>query len=593
MVTTIKYKLYKPVDDSLATQTQVLTNRGIPREKINSWLAAGWESINDPSLLDDDNKLTRAVNLVEQHVRDNKNILVLIDADQDGFGSSALFINYLTKRYPDYASRHVQWILHGTKAHGFKDTVDRILEKKPDLVISPDGSSNDFKEQKRLNENGIKVVILDHHDVDKDHTNNDTIVINVQLSKYPNKALTGGGVVWQFCRLYDRLHPSEDGSHAQEFIDLAAIADCGDMANYREFEIRALMNLGLSYIHNPFYATLAKTNDFSIQKMNGINYYSCAFYIVPFINAVTRSGTPEEQEFIFESSLLLKAFDKVPSSKRGEKDILVPRYQEAVTLVQRIKRRQTKLQDETMSIIDKKIEEQSLSKNAIIAVVLEPDECEASLCGLCGNKIQAKYQHPALVLRDMKVPEYNENVYMGSARNYSNCEIANMRSLCASTGDMLLAAGHEGAWGASILSSKFNEFIEKTNKLYKNIDFTPTYWVDYIWKPYDIDTDRILDLGRLNIYGQEIPESLVVVEDIILDENKVSLMGKNKNTIKIMCGSVACILFQTDEAVYQDMISGNKKITIVGKGNCNRWNGNVSPQIIIEDYELTEEKWIF
>lgn len=588
----IQYKLYKDVDDSLDTTTQILTNRGIPRDKVKDWLNAGWESIYDWSELDNDGKMTRAVDIVAECIEEEQDICFNVDCDVDGYSSSAIIINYLFKTFPNYAVKHVFWIHHEGKAHGFSDMIQDIIDKSPALVIAPDGGSNDYKQHEELNKNGIKVLCLDHHECTEDYSNDDTLIVNVQISDYPNKALTGAGVAYKFISAFEDL--VMHGNQPQEFMDLCALGNIGDMSDYRQMETRAIVNIGLSGIRNPFFATMATTNDYSIQKMNGMNYYSCAFYVVPFINAICRSGTMEEKDMVFKSMLTQTAFDRVPSSKKGEKDIQVPRYQEAVVVAQRVKRRQTKLQDEAMTNIEKKIAENHLIDNAVILVELEPDECEAAICGLAANKVQSKYQHPSIILRRTKAPESSEYVFSGSLRNYSLCSIKNFASLCRSTGLPEFVAGHEGAAGVSIKESNIPAFIEATNELYKDIDFTPTYWVDYIWKKWTVEPNRILDLGYMNIYGQEIPESLIVVEDISLDESNVTLMGAKRNTIKIMCGNVACILFQTDEDTYQEMISGNKKITIVGTGNANEWNGNVSSQIIIKDYELSEqEEWVF
>ena len=41
------------------------------------------------------------------------------------------------------------------------------------------------------------------------------------------------------------------------------------------------------------------------------------FYIAPYINAVTRSGTAAEKLFLFESMLEFKSYEQIPSTKRG------------------------------------------------------------------------------------------------------------------------------------------------------------------------------------------------------------------------------------------------------------------------------------
>ncbi len=67
-------------------------------------------------------------------------------------------------------------------------------------------------------------------------------------------------------------------------------------------------------------------------------------------------------------------------------------------VAQRVKRRQTKLQDETMAFLENKIQEEHLNDNAIILLLVEPGQVERNLAGLCANKIQAKYQKPCAIL---------------------------------------------------------------------------------------------------------------------------------------------------------------------------------------------------
>lgn len=571
---------------------QVLYNRGIPIERQEEWLNAGWNNIYPWQKLAED-KMKKACDLLYNCIEQNLDVIVIVDSDTDGYTSSAIITNYLYTLFPQWTHEHLRYVLHEGKEHGLSDVMDKI-SKSTKLVIVPDAGTNDWNEHQQLEQSGIKCLVLDHHECNDIELidSSPAIIINVQLENYPNKSLTGAGVTWQFCRAFDDLYAGEP--HANDFIDLCAIGNCADMADLRQIEIRAIMNIGLSNIRNPFMYSMCRKNDYSIQKMNGINYYSLAFYLVPFINATIRSGTMEEKKFIFDSLLLEYSFDNVESSKRGEKGKLVPRYEEAVTVAERVKRRQTKLQDESMELLEKKIEEEKLLDNAIILCLCEPNEVEASIAGLVGNKIQAKYQHPTLVLRRTRQKDDAEDIYRGSARNYSLCPIENMKSLCESTGDMLLAAGHEGAWGAAIAKSKLQEFIEKTNELYKDVVFIPAYWVDYIWNSRTIDSNKILDIAELNIYGQEIPESLVAVKDICLQPSMVTLMGLEKGhpTLKIQVGDISFIKFKSSQEEYEQFCEENMILTCVCKPNKNEWNGNVNPQLIIEDFELREE-WVF
>ena len=350
-------------------------------------------------------------------------------------------------------------------------------------------------------------------------------------------------------------------------------------------------------MNNPFIYTFCKKNKYIIDKRNGYNYLSLAYAIAPFINAVIRSGTMEEKKLVFDSMLLEYAFEDIESSKRGHKGELVPVYEEAVTVAERVKRRQTKLQNESMELLESKIEEENLLDNAIILCLCKPGEVEKNIAGLCANKLQAKYQKPAAILTYSKTVNDDEPYYRGSMRNYSLSPIQNLKDELEKTEEIEFCAGHSSAAGLGIALANVDKFLEKFNEQYKDVDQTPTYWVDYIWNSRTIDSKKILDIADLNIYGQEIPESLVVVKDISLSSNLVSLMGLEKGhpTLKIDLGNgVSAIKFKSSEEEWEKFCDDSKTLTIVAKPNKNEWNGNISAQLIVEDYELTEqEEWIF
>ena len=567
-------------------------HRGISTpEKQKQWLKADWGDMYNWQDLDDSNKMQRACNLLADCIDKNKTVQIVVDADSDGWNATAILINYLYSRFPEWTNNYCTYIFHRGKAHGLSDIMDEI---KCDLLISPDGGTNDWTEQMELTlHRNTQVIILDHHLIDNIEIVDTTpaIIINVQNSYYPNKALTGGGVVYRFVSAFEELYVH--GSQPIEFMDLCAVANIGDMADYREPEIRAIVKEGLSNIKNPFLHEICKQHQYTLNKRNGLNYLSVAFAVVPFINALTRSGTPEEQEAVFKGMLTQYAFDKVDSSKRGAHE-QVYRYQEAVTIADRVKRRQDKIVNETMEKLDRKIQEQHLTDNAILLLLCEPDEIEANHCGLIANKCQAKYQHPTLVLRKTKNKDDKEYFYRGSCRNYSFCVANNLKEMLEKTGDMEFVAGHNNAAGCGIAESKVQDFIKHSNELYKDVDFTPTYMVDFIWKPYDLNIATVLQIAELDIWGQEMPQATIVIEDIPISEDNVQILGlaKGKPTLKIDCYGIELMRFGSSEEEYERFIQPNTYLTVVGTCSKNIWQDVVKPQILIDDFEL-KQKWVF
>ena len=98
---------------------------------------------------------------------------------------------------------HLKYFLHEGKSHGLNDVMDYIFNHDFNLVILPDSSSNDYEYHQRLKIAGITSVILDHHEAER--ISEDAIIINNQLSDYPNKDLSGAGVTWQFCKYLDSI----------------------------------------------------------------------------------------------------------------------------------------------------------------------------------------------------------------------------------------------------------------------------------------------------------------------------------------------------------------------------------------------------
>jgi len=150
--------------------------------------------------------------------------------------------------------------VHDAKQHGLNDHIEWILKVTNDpsdeqcysLVIIPDAGSNDSEECTRLRQNNINTIVLDHHLCDVE--NPDAIVINNQLSNYPNKDFSGVGVVWQFCRYLDELLQT---NYADNYLDLVALGNCADMMSMTSIETKHIENKGFQNLKNPFFVHLS------------------------------------------------------------------------------------------------------------------------------------------------------------------------------------------------------------------------------------------------------------------------------------------------------------------------------------------------
>ena len=594
------YKLFN--EPTQNTMRQVLYNRGIKtKEDQDKWINASfWTDMNSPFAFGKEN-VEKALQMISTVVHYNLPLIVVVDADADGFTSAAIFLNYiydlyLREGYPkENVIPNLKYILHDGKQHGLEDTVNKILEDKDaKFVVIPDAGTNDIEQMRRIIDAEKFILCMDHHESDNWLHDENCVIINNQICDYPNKDFSGAGVTWQICKAYDTyLDLLDEWEGANQYIDLAALGNLSDMIDYRSIETKAIIDQGLQNIRNPFFYYMCEKNKFSIDKMGGINYMSMAFYVTPFINAIVRSGTMEEKDLIFRSMLKFYAFDKIESGKRGHKGELVPRVEEAVRIAANVKARQTKLQDAAMNLLEQRIRSDRLTENGIIICCCEPGEVEKNLAGLVANKIQAKYQHPCLVLTKSKGKDDKEYYYRGSARNYSMSEIEDMRQLCENTGDVEYAQGHSSAFGISIPESKLKDFIEKTNAIYSEAAQEPVYWVDFEWFNKDIDGQKILMIANGKpFWGQGLPEPYIAIRDIPIEN--LQLLSKDKHpTLKLHlnCG-VDIMKFKSSEIEWEEWSKPNICLTAVCRCAKNEWGGRVTPQLIVEDFYITE-KWVF
>ena len=67
------------------------------------------------------------------------------------------------------------------------------------------------------------------------------------MGNYPNKTLSGAGVVYKFCKYFDMKYGYD---YADEFLDLAAVGIIGDVMELNDIETRYIVKNGLSEIKN-------------------------------------------------------------------------------------------------------------------------------------------------------------------------------------------------------------------------------------------------------------------------------------------------------------------------------------------------------
>lgn len=582
----MKLKLLGVNNPNYSTLEQVLVNRKIPYNETHHYMNTSDADISDPTAFGD--CIEKGAKMLVSNIQQESNTLVICDCDCDGFTAAALLINYLNDSFPSFVQNNLKWYVHEGKQHGLSDCMDYINQKDFKFIIVPDAGSNDYELHKELKDRGIDILVMDHHEAE--YISEDACVINNQLSDYPNKELSGVGVTWQFCRYLDRLLGT---SYADYYIDLVALGNTGDMMSLTSIETKHLINKGFlpENIHNPYIYEMWQKNKFKLGEH--ITSIDAAFYIVPMINAVQRSGSIEEKELLFKSMLKSDAFKMIPSNKRGhkpgEEEKLVD---QAVRMSTNVKNRQTRTQDAGMELLEKKIEKEGLLKHKVLLFTLKDGQVDRNIAGLIANKLAAKYQRPCCV-----ITETDDN-YQGSARGYETSGLTNFKDICEASG-VEWAQGHQNAFGICIAADKLESFIDNTDRALADMSSEPVYYVDYIYTGGDVNPQDILIIGGLKeLWGKDFNEAMVAIKDLKVSKDMVQVYRKSSNTLKItLPNKVNIMKFNaTDEEceMLENQTGAYVQMDVVGTCHINEFFGNVTPQIFMEEYEITGSgKYLF
>lgn len=587
----MKIKLINPPNKDLKVTEQILVNRGINLSDAYHYLNTTDKDINSPLAFGAD-KMKLAAAAVIKCVNLEKRMLVVVDCDCDGYTSAAIFINYLHDLFPYYVENNLDWFLHSGKQHGLSD-LELDKHSEYGLIVVPDAASNDYDLHLEYAYKDLPILVLDHHEADFESPN--AIVINNQLCDYPNKFLSGAGVTWQFCRFLDFIL---EVNYADRYLDLVALGNTADMMSLRSLETKHLITKGFrdENLHNPFIRGMADKNAFTIGPK--VTAMGAAFYIAPFVNAMVRSGQPEEKEILFRSMLNFKAFEKIPSNKRGHKpgemEMLVT---QALRTATNVKNRQTKTEEETIEKLESLIEKRNLMEHKVLMFLLEPGEVDRNVAGLIANKFMAKYQRPVCMLT--KVTDEKGVSYQGSARGCDLAGITEFKSICEATGIIDYAQGHQGAFGLGIPAENIQAFLEKTDELLKDMSEEPLYYVDYIYEDGTFAGQDILDIAYLDeLWGKDMDEPYIALKGIKIKKDMVIVYRKKDNTLKItLPNKVSLIMFRAPEDLcdmLQNQNSGYYTMNIVARCAANEYNGYVTPQLKIKDWEiLGKSAWDF
>lgn len=553
----------------------ILKNRKI--ENIDLFLNP--DSSNDLDPFDLQN-MKQGAEITLAHVLIDNKIGILCDPDADGFASATIIYQYLKKLNPE---AKISYFLHDSKAHGLTEKIlGQIANSSIDLLIIPDAASNDSSSIERIYYMGIDVVIIDHHEVEKEPRFG--ILINNQLphNEKTNKNLVGAGMAFKFCQAMDSFLKT---INTEDLYDLVAIGQVGDASDISENEVRNLVFKGLKNINNPFIKLVLED---TFGDINNIAPKDLSFSIIPLINAVVRVGTMEEKELLFRALNSINSDETWVVEKRkknkqtGKFDKFTVEqnlYEYAYDVCKRAKNRQDSLVKKINAEVEKTID-----STGGIAIGIVPNSDEGSVTGLVANKLVRKLQKPVILVHYIKNDEDKNGKYVGSGRGYEKV-LPSLKDWCQETGLVEFAQGHANAFGISIFEENFEDFKKKLHEV-KPSEYI--YEVDLHIKG-KVEKQPIIEVNKnKHLFGGKVHDPLFAFTGIKVRKDFIRQRG---SMLTFFENGVEFVMFSAPHGLFESLTHNfDQYITMdfVGTPGENNWGGQKTPRIILEDCQRNE-----
>jgi len=282
-------------------QKKILESKGFDLEKkeeIEKFLSPDW----DKDLLDSGKikGIKESIERIKEAIEKKEKIIIYADYDCDGIPGAVILNDFFEKL--NYRNFSVYIPHRHNEGYGLNtNAIQKFIDEGVSLLITVDIGITNLEEIKFAEENGINVIVTDHHlpildDKAKQILPKAFSIINTKQigDKSEEKFLCGASTAWKLVNAFLNKYRKEfDIGEGWEkwLLDMVGIATVADLVPLKN-ENRLLAKYGLAVLKKTRRPGLLKI--FSNAKINQrkINEDDIAFGIAPRINAASRMSEP-------------------------------------------------------------------------------------------------------------------------------------------------------------------------------------------------------------------------------------------------------------------------------------------------------------
>ncbi|HHG3565284.1 TPA: single-stranded-DNA-specific exonuclease RecJ [Vibrio parahaemolyticus] len=524
--------------------------------------------------------IEQAVELLFQAIQEQKRIIVVGDFDADGATSSALSVLALRM----LGNNNVDYLVPNRFEDGYglsPEVVDQALELGAEMIMTVDNGVSSIEGVRYAKENGITVLVTDHHLPGQVLPEVDAMVNpNLDSCAFPSKALAGVGVAF-YLMMALCVHMRKHNWFAQqgmqepklmELIDLVALGTVADVVPLDENN-RILVHQGLQRIRagkaRPGIQALIEVAKRDARRLVASDF---GFALGPRINA---AGRLDDMSFGVELLMCnnIHAARRMASELDGlnqtRKEIEEGMKQEAMAFCERLQFGENSELPYGLSLFQR--------------------DWHQGVIGILASRIKEKFHRPVIAFADG-----GEGTIKGSCRSIPGLHMRDALDFIdtQNPGLIIKFGGHAMAAGLTIKEQDFERFSRLFDEVVKKeLDEAALKGViltDGELKPEEFSMHIAEQLRAGGPFGQAFPEPIFdgefkVLHQKLVGEKHLKLMLEplyKGHPTNVMIDGIA---FNVDLRRWPD--ASVKTVRLAYKLDVNEFRGNQSLQLMIDHIE--------
>lgn len=534
---------------------QLLVNRGITDpEKASAFLAPKIDQLPDPFLFKD---MGQAVDRLEKAIKDQEQVLVYGDYDVDGVTSVALFIRVLGKLLPGKILYYIPKRLE--EGYGLHlSSLERAVGRGVKLVITVDCGITAVEESRYLKNNGIDLIITDHHEPQADLPEACAIIDpKVPGSGYPFSQLAGVGVAFKLLQgLASRIPDLKERLFKN--LDLVAFGTVADIVPLLE-ENRIIVKYGLEQIdkrENIGMQALIQTAGLGEREINAGHI---GYLLAPRINAAGRMGNPSIGVKLFLTNNPVQALDL---AKELEKE----------------NQRRQMIENEVLQEAQLQIEAEPefVQEHAL---VLAGEGWHPGVIGIVASRLVEIYHKPVILVG------FEGDEGRGSGRSIAGFNLFEAIEACGQY--LVRYGGHEFAAGLTVARDQFlnfkRAFLNIAKASLNQEDLLPWLKIESMVDLTGIDLELVRELNKLAPCGPANPTPILGCKALQLVEYRN--VGENGKHLKLKVSAANVIRegIGFNLGSLNQELASTKEVDLAFSLEENNWNGSAQVQLNLKD----------